>query len=95
MYGTIFNLRIKPNHEEALLKVFNEDQSTPLGMVAWFIMKPDSTDIWIGVAVFESQEAYVANSESPSQHQTFMALMDHLEAEPEWTDGIFVIGQIA
>jgi len=95
MYGTIFRLQVKPDHEEALLRVFNEDQSKPKGMIAWFIMKPDSSDTWIGVAVFESQEAHVANAESPSQNQTFLKMMEHLESEPEWTDGVYVIGQIA
>jgi quinol monooxygenase YgiN len=95
MYGTIFNLKVRANHEDALLQVFNEDQAKPEGSVAWFVMNPDSSDTWIGVAVFESQEAHRTNAESPQQHATFLKMMEHLESEPEWTDGTFLIGQIS
>ena len=35
------------------------------GMVAWFLMTPETKNEWIGVAVFESKEAHIANSNSP------------------------------
>ena len=54
MYGTIFNLKVKPGHEAALIKVFNEEQGNPAGAVALFVMQPDANGPWIGVAVFES-----------------------------------------
>ncbi len=95
MYGTIFNFKVKPNHENALVKVFTEVQAKPKGMVASFVMKPDAGDTWIGVAGFESKEAHVANAESPEQHATFLKFMEHLEAEPAWTDGTYVIGETA
>ena len=95
MYGTIFNLDIKPGHHEALLKVLTEDQTTPDGMVAWFVMNPDGKDEWIGVAVFESKETYEANANAPEQHESFLKMMEHLESEPTWTDGPYVFGQIA
>ena len=75
MYGTIFNLNIKPGHHEALIKVFTE-QDPPAGMVAWFVMNPDAQESWIGVAVFEDKETYVANAESPQQHESFLKMMD-------------------
>ena len=93
MYGTIFHLDVKLNHEEALLRVFNEDQAKPEGSVAWFVMKPDLSGPWIGVAIFESKEAHVANANSPQQHETFLKMMEHLESEPDWTDGTYVIGE--
>ena len=65
MYGTIFNLKVKPGHEAALIKVFNEEQGNPAGAVALFVMQPDANGPWIGVAVFECKETYVANAESP------------------------------
>lgn len=96
MYGTIFNLTIKPGHEEDLLKTLKEDtKSKPQGMVAWFVMKPDDKQEWIGVAIFESKEAHVANANRPEQHESFLKIMEHLEAEPTWTDGTYVIGEIA
>ncbi|MCL0044364.1 hypothetical protein M1N24_02390 [Dehalococcoidia bacterium] len=95
MYGTIFNLDIKPGHHEALLKALTEDQATPDGMVAWFVMNPNGKDEWIGVAVFESKEAHVSNADSPAQHKTFLRIMEHLASEPTWNDGTYVIGKIA
>ena len=94
MYGTIFKLNIKDGHHEALLKEISQDNSLPTGMKAWFIMKPDQQKEWIGVAIFESKETYVANAESPEQHEQFLKIMQHLESEPSWTDGEFVFGQI-
>ena len=94
MYGTIFNLNIKPGHHEALIKVFTE-QDPPAGMVAWFVMNPDAQESWIGVAVFEDKETYVANAESPQQHESFLKMMEHLDSEPTWTDGTYVGGVIA
>ena len=63
-------------------------------MVAWFVMNPDDKKEWIGVAVFESKEAYVENANSPDQHQSFLEIMEHLEEEPSWTDGTYVIGDL-
>ena len=97
MYGTIFNLNIKAGHEEELQKILNErsDQGKPKGMVAWFVMNPDEKDEWIGVAVFESQDAYVANANRPEQHESFLKMMEHLESEPTWTDGSYILSEIA
>ena len=61
MYGTIFNLNIRPGHEDKLLATMKEEStSKPEGMVAWFVMNPDDKDEWTGVAIFESKEAYMA-----------------------------------
>ena len=95
MYGTIFSLKIKPGHEEALLTTLKEQQDTPEGSVAWFVMKPDIKEEWIGVAVFKDKESHISNSNRPEQHQTFLKIMEHLESDHEWTDGTYVIGEIA
>ena len=96
MYGTIFSLNVKSGHEEALLKVLNDGAtSKPKGMVALFVMKPDEKENWVGVAVFESKEAYIANANSPEQHEAFLRFMEHLDEEPNWTDGTYVVGEIA
>ena len=96
MYGTIFNLNIKPGHEEALLAALKEETtSKPEGMIGWFVMNPDDKDEWIGVAIFESKEAYVLNANRPEHHESFLKMMEHLETEPTWTDGTYVIGEIA
>lgn len=93
MYGTIFNLKVKPGHEQDLLEVL--DGTTPKGMVAWFLMKPDDNDAdLIGVAVFENKEAHIANANSPEQNESFSKLMEHLDSEPTWTDGEYIASEI-
>ena len=93
MYGTIFNLNVKPGHEQDLLEVL--DGNTPKGGVAWFLMKPDDDNAdLIGVAVFESKEAHIANANSPEQNESFKKLMEHLDSEPGWTDGEYIASEI-
>ena len=94
-YGSIANIQVKKGHEEELLKVFNSNGPKPEGMIAWFVMNPDEKDEWIGVAVFESQDAYVANENRPEQHESFLKMMEHLESEPTWTDGFYVHSELA
>ena len=59
------------------------------------MMRPDDTakDL-IGVAIFESKEAYQANAESPEQHDRFMKAMAYLEEEPKWTDGKYIVTEV-
>lgn len=91
LYGTIFNLQPKPGHKQELLEVLNVENK-PEGGVAWFVMDPDDSDELIGVAVFESKEAHVANSNRPEQHEFFTKMMEYLVSEPTWTDGTYVLG---
>ena len=58
-------------------------------------MKPDDKNAdLVGVAVFESKEAYVANANDPEQHEAFTKMMEHLVAEPNWTDGEYIRADI-
>jgi len=93
MYGSIFNLKVKSGHEAKLIDIFDK-YDKPEYMVAWFVMNPDEQRDWIGVAVFKDKESYVKNAENPDQHKRFMEMMQHLDAEPTWTDGTYVIGQL-
>ena len=95
MYGTIFNLSVKTGHEQDLLDAMDTGE-IPDDMIAWFLMKPDdSNSDWIGVAIFESKEAHVANANRPEQHEAFTKMMNHLNSEPTWTDGEYIVGEIA
>ena len=95
MYGTIFNLSVKTGHEQDLLDAMDTGE-IPDGMIAWFLMKPDdSNSDWIGVAIFESKEAHVANANRPEQHEAFTKMMKHLNSDPTWTDGEYIVDEIA
>ena len=97
MYGTIFSLDIKEGQETALLETMKTATAgrTPEGMVAWFVMKPDNEDNGLGVAIFESKEAHINNANDPKQAEVFGKIMAHLNSDPTWTDGSYVIGEIA
>ena len=76
MYGTIFEIKVKEGHEQALIELMNESDETPEGMVAWFLMRPDDGSDLVGVAVFESKEAHVRNANDPATNESFMNLVD-------------------
>ena len=82
MYGTIFNLEVKEGCEQELIAGYNKLENPP-GAVAFFLMKQDKmrSDL-VGVAVFESREAYVKNANRPEQHENFTNMMQYLVSEP-------------
>ena len=81
MYGTIFNLKVKAGHEEEVLSLFKEESITnnPSGGIAWFIMNPDDKGDWIGITIFQTKEAYLANVNRPEQHESFLKIPKHLD----------------
>ena len=44
-------------------------------------------DELILVAVFRDRESYRANADDPEQDKWYRQLREHLQADPEWTDG--------
>ena len=93
MYGTIFIIKVKSGHENDLLESMGE--RTPEGMLAWFLMRADDKNAdLVGVAVFESKEAYITNANSSEQHEAFTKMMEHLVEEPTWTDGEYIAAEM-
>ena len=37
--------------------------------------------------VFESEEAYKKNADSPEMNTEYRRMLEHLQGEPEWHDG--------
>ncbi len=92
MYGTVARMRAKPGMEQQLIAVASETESVPVpGAVAVYVyqMDADPREFMLAV-VFDSRETYIANAQSPDQHERFLQLMTCLEAEPEWHDGHIV-----
>lgn len=93
MYGTVARMRVKPGHFEQLLKMNEEWEQqrgrlTTAGHVAAYVFRPDNhPDEAILVAIFQDRERYRANAEDPEQDRWYRQLREHLEADPEWTDG--------
>ncbi len=92
MYGTIARMEVKPGMERAFEQTVRATESVPVaGMVAVYVyqMDADSREFYMAV-VFDSRDAYVANAQSPEQHQRYLQLVQYLETEPEWHDGHIV-----
>ncbi len=92
MYGTVARMRAKAGAEQEFIRIAQEVESVPVpGVVAVYVyqMDADSREYYM-VVLFESRESYVANANSPEQHQRFLQLMTALESEPEWHDGTVV-----
>lgn len=89
MYGTIGKYRVKAGHEEVVAKQFDDlTASPPDGWVASTVFRSvnDPNEVWIA-AVFESEEHYRRNADSPQMDARYRSLLEHLDGEPEWHDG--------
>ena len=96
MFGTVAKMRVKAGAEQEFVRISQETESVPVpGVVAVYVyqMDADSREFYMAV-VFESRESYVANANSPEQHQRFLQLMAVLESEPEWHDGNVVFANV-
>lgn len=96
MYGTVARVSVKPGSIEGLKGITIDREQWPKGAIAFyaFQMDADPNEVYM-VAVFESQETYVANAESPEQHARYQQMMEYFEAEPEWHDGQIVYAETA
>jgi heme-degrading monooxygenase HmoA len=92
MYGTVAKLRVKSGCTEQLLQT-DMDVDAP-GFIASYVFQSDEDPdkFWL-VALFESKESYVANAESPEQHERYMHLRQNLASDPVWHDGEVVKSQ--
>lgn len=88
MYGTIARLRVKEGREADLLSHLDQYRTGGLapGFVASAVYRADAGGHWLAV-VFESEEAYKANADSPEQNARYQEFRALLDADPEWHDG--------
>ena len=90
MYGTIAKVRVKPGKIEELKQWTERFESPPGGVaIIAYQMDADLNELYMAV-LFESREAYVANAQSPEQHDRYLQMLPLLEGEPEWHDGEIV-----
>jgi quinol monooxygenase YgiN len=90
MYGTISRMKVKAGHEAALAALADQWAADRVhnGLVAEFTYQMDDDPHTMMMAVvFRDEASYKANAASPEQHQRYLALIQHLDGEPEWMDG--------
>ena len=89
MFGTVAKYRLKPGHEKAFMDDMTRfEGKPPAGWVyhTVFRSKTDPHELWLSV-VFESEDSYVKNANSPEMDKEYRRMLEHLESEPEWHDG--------
>jgi quinol monooxygenase YgiN len=92
MYGTIARMKVKPGTEEQLHQLSRDFEADQVpGFVSQQVYRLDAApNEIILVVAFESKDAYVANANSPEQHERYRQFAELLAAEPEWHDGEIV-----
>jgi quinol monooxygenase YgiN len=89
MFGTVAKYRLKPGHEKTFMDEMTRfEGEPPAGWVyhTVFRSKTDPNELWLSV-VFESEDAYVKNANSPEMDKEYQRMLEHLQGEPEWHDG--------
>jgi heme-degrading monooxygenase HmoA len=89
MYGTIARLKVKPGKEAELRArqdKFNDLKIPGAIETHVYRMDADPNELYL-VVVFDSKESYLANAQSPGQHERYLDLLTLLDGEPEWHDG--------
>jgi quinol monooxygenase YgiN len=88
-YGTIARYRVKPGRSESFVGLMEKmEAAPPAGWLhhSMYRSTTDPNEIWVSV-VFESEEAYKRNADSPEMNKEFEAMMASLDGPPEWHDG--------
>lgn len=96
MYGTVAKIRLKPGNEEKMLDMLASYEDIDVeGYVGDVVFRSDKDpNVYYLNVVFESREDYVANAESPEQHERFLEMRELLDGDPEWNDGEIVYSQM-
>ena len=88
MYGTVARITIKPGKLEELKRIGQEMSAVIPGLVSEYVYQTDANpNEFYLVVIFESEQAYRDNANSPEQHGRYEQLRALLTADPEWHDG--------
>jgi antibiotic biosynthesis monooxygenase (ABM) superfamily enzyme len=92
MYGTVARFRIKPGMEQRLLQLNESYKGLDVpGYRGETVYRLDSgSNEYIMAVVFDNKETYMANAQSPDQHQRYLDFRELLDSDPEWMDGEIV-----
>ena len=88
MYGSVSRWRIKEGKQEEFERLANElmrDRPTNSSAVHVYRSDKDPSEYWVA-GVFDSREAYAANSASPEQGARYQRLRELMASDPEWHD---------
>jgi quinol monooxygenase YgiN len=92
MYGTVSRMVLKPGMRERFMAVWHEiEEQGFLGRVAEYLYQSDADpdELYLAV-VFESEETYRRNAESPTMDVSYRRLRELMVDDPEWHDGAVI-----
>ena len=92
MFGTIARYRLKPGHSDAFMKEMSGfEDNPPEGWIYHTVFRStkDANELWLSV-VFENEDVYRKNANSPEMDADYKKMLEHLEGEPEWHDGLVI-----
>jgi heme-degrading monooxygenase HmoA len=95
MYGSIARWRVKDGKGAELEQLAEEVMArTPAGSQSVMVYRADAdaNEYWVA-SVWDSKDAYFANSNTPEQDTTFRKLRELMDVDPEWHDGEIVISR--
>ncbi len=96
MYGTIARMKVKRENLEKLREVMGETESRSVeGYRATHVLIPDQWNDEILLAVmFDDKSTYMKNADDPRMHEEYVRYRALLEADPEWTDGEWMMQEV-
>jgi len=89
MFGTIARYRVKPGHVDQFMSQMGSfEGDPPKGWLYHTVFRSsnDPNELWMSV-VFENEDVYKTNADSPEMNSQYREMLEHLEGEPEWHDG--------
>src|SRR5207247_8591257 len=89
MFGTVARYRLKPGHEKQFMDEMGSfENEPPAGWVYHTIFRStkDPNELWLRV-VFESEDTYRKNADSPEMDREYRNIHEPLAGEPEWQYG--------
>jgi hypothetical protein len=97
MYGTIARIHAKAGSTEDLARLAEEwnveRKPKVAGAIASYLFTPDASPYGrptqFLIAIFEDQPSYRKNADDPEQDAWYRRFREHLEDDPEWSDGTF------
>jgi heme-degrading monooxygenase HmoA len=92
MYGTIARFRLKPGVKDKFIETMDGfgEANIPGWLADYYFQMDSGGDEFYLVAIFRDRDTYLANADSPEQHQRYLKFRSFLMADPEWHDGEIV-----
>lgn len=92
MYGTVALCRVPANHLERLRALAAAEDALGIdGYLGTDILLVDNhPDTLVMVVRFRDRDSYVANADSPAQHERYLQFRALMDADPVWYDGDWV-----